>query len=120
MALITESERHQLLVEWNNTPEEFPHDHSIHQLFEEQVEKTPWQPNPVVIGSLMKLAAFFQISQNILDSGPRILTTSDGTPRLDLQGRQMVVPGKSVLNVLWVALGLRVFAVALAALTGVR
>src|SRR5437870_10684770 len=85
----------------------------------EQVEKTPWQPNPVVIGSLMKLAAFFQISQNILDSGPRILTTSDGTPRLDLQGRQMVVPGKSVLNVLLVALGLRVFAVALAALTGV-
>src|SRR5947209_1498627 len=85
----------------------------------EQVEKTPWQPNPVVIGSLMKLAAFFQISQNILHSGPRILTTSDGTPRLDLQGRQMVVPGKSVLNVLLVALGLRVFAVALAALTGV-
>src|SRR5438552_940065 len=85
----------------------------------EQVEKTPWQPNPVGIGSLMKLAAFFQISQNILDSGPRILTTSDGTPRLDLQGRQMVVPGKSVLNVLLVALGLRVFAVALAALTGV-
>src|SRR5947208_16078950 len=31
----------------------------------EQVEKTPWQPNPVVTGSLMKLAAFFQISRNI-------------------------------------------------------
>src|SRR5439155_6602648 len=54
----------------------------------EQAEKPPWHPNPLVIGSLMKLAEFFQISQNVLDSGPRILTTSDGTPRLDSQGRQ--------------------------------
>ena len=85
----------------------------------EQAEKTPWQPNPLVLGSLMKLAGFFQISQNVLDSGPRILSRSDGTPLLDSQGRQIIVPGKSILNVLLVALGLRFFAVAVAALTGV-
>ena len=85
----------------------------------EQPEKPPWHPNPLVIGSLMKLAQFFQISQNVLDSGPRVLTTSEGTPRLDPQGRQMIIPGNSILNVLLVALGLRFFAVALAALTGV-
>ena len=84
-----------------------------------QPEKTPWHPNSLVISSLLKLAEFFQISQNVLDSGPRIVTDSNGTPRLDPQGRQMIIPGNSILNVLLVALGLRFFAVALAALTGV-
>ena len=41
LPLLTESERHQLLVEWNNTATEYPHDKCIHQLFEEQVELTP-------------------------------------------------------------------------------
>lgn len=86
---------------------------------EQSAEKTPWQPNPLVLGSLMKLAHFFQISQNVLDSGSRILSRSDGTPLLDSRGQQMAVPGKSILNVLLVALGLRFFAVAVAALTGV-
>jgi ABC-type multidrug transport system ATPase subunit len=86
---------------------------------EQSIEKTPWQPNPLVLGSLMKLAGFFQISQNVLDSGPRILSSSDGTPLLDSQGRKIIVPGKSILNVLLVTLGLRFFAVAMAALTGV-
>jgi putative pyridoxal-dependent aspartate 1-decarboxylase len=40
LPLLTESERHQLLVEWNNTEEEYPQK-CLHQLFEEQVEKTP-------------------------------------------------------------------------------
>jgi len=39
--LLTESERHQLLVEWNQTQTAYPQDHGIHQLFEAQVEKTP-------------------------------------------------------------------------------
>ncbi|VEP13753.1 Linear gramicidin synthase subunit B (fragment) [Hyella patelloides LEGE 07179] len=39
--LLSESERHQLLVEWNDTATEYPSDKCIHQLFEEQVEKTP-------------------------------------------------------------------------------
>ncbi|MDF5725916.1 MAG: amino acid adenylation domain-containing protein, partial [Rhizonema sp. PD37] len=39
--LLSAAERHQLLVEWNDTTREYPQDKCIHQLFEEQVEKTP-------------------------------------------------------------------------------
>ncbi|NEQ41320.1 MAG: amino acid adenylation domain-containing protein, partial [Okeania sp. SIO3I5] len=41
VSLLTESERHQLLVEWNDTESEYPKDKCAHQLFEEQVEVTP-------------------------------------------------------------------------------
>ena len=41
LPLLTETERHQLLFEWNNTEAEYPQDKSIHQLFEEQVERSP-------------------------------------------------------------------------------
>ncbi|BAY29461.1 amino acid adenylation domain-containing protein [Nostoc carneum NIES-2107] len=40
LPLLTTAERHQLLVEWNNTSTEYPQK-SIHQLFAEQVELTP-------------------------------------------------------------------------------
>ena len=40
-SIVTEAERHQLLVEWNDTRAEFPQNKCIHELFEEQVEKTP-------------------------------------------------------------------------------
>ncbi len=39
--LLTAAERHQLLIEWNDTAAEFPADHCVHQLFESQVERTP-------------------------------------------------------------------------------
>ena len=41
LPLLTGAERHQLLVEWNNTKVEYPQDKCIHQLFEEQVERSP-------------------------------------------------------------------------------
>ncbi|MEH1861773.1 MAG: amino acid adenylation domain-containing protein [Nostoc sp.] len=41
LPLLTEAERQQLLVEWNNTQIEYPQDKCIHQLFETQVELTP-------------------------------------------------------------------------------
>ncbi|MBD2525708.1 non-ribosomal peptide synthetase [Nostoc sp. FACHB-133] len=41
LTLVTEAERHQLLVEWNNTLVDYPRDKCIHQLFEAQVELTP-------------------------------------------------------------------------------
>jgi amino acid adenylation domain-containing protein len=41
LPLLTATEQHQLLVEWNNTQTEYPQDKCIHQLFESQVEKTP-------------------------------------------------------------------------------
>ena len=41
LPLLTAAERHQLLVEWNDTQADYPKDKCIHQLFEEQVERTP-------------------------------------------------------------------------------
>ncbi|WP_169218415.1 non-ribosomal peptide synthetase [Brasilonema sp. UFV-L1] len=41
LPLLSEVERQQLLVEWNSTTVEYPTDKCIHQLFEEQVERTP-------------------------------------------------------------------------------
>jgi len=41
LSVITEGELQKLLVEWNNTYSDYPADKCIHQLFEEQVERTP-------------------------------------------------------------------------------
>ncbi|MFC1712466.1 amino acid adenylation domain-containing protein [Candidatus Poribacteria bacterium] len=41
LPILTEPERHQLLVEWNDTQTEYPEDKCIHQLFEAQVERAP-------------------------------------------------------------------------------
>jgi amino acid adenylation domain-containing protein len=41
LPLLTATERQQLLVNWNNTFVEYPQDKCIHQLFEEQVERSP-------------------------------------------------------------------------------
>lgn len=41
---LSESERHQLLVEWNPHDFAYPSDLCIHQLFEQQVEQTPDRP----------------------------------------------------------------------------
>jgi amino acid adenylation domain-containing protein len=39
--ILTEAERHQLLVEWNSTQVDYPKDRCLHELFEAQVERTP-------------------------------------------------------------------------------
>ncbi len=39
--LLSDKEQYQLLVEWNNTKANYPQDKCIHQLFEEQVERSP-------------------------------------------------------------------------------
>ena len=41
LPVLTDPERHQLLVEWNDTKTDYPKDKCIHELFEEQVERTP-------------------------------------------------------------------------------
>ncbi len=39
--MLTEAERQQLLIDWNNTATNYPKDRCIHQLFEEQALHTP-------------------------------------------------------------------------------
>lgn len=41
LPLLTSQERQQILIEWNNTKTDYPEGKTIHQLFEEQVTKTP-------------------------------------------------------------------------------
>lgn len=41
LPLLTDEERHQILVEWNDNTTDYPRDRCIHELFEEQVERTP-------------------------------------------------------------------------------
>ncbi|MEO1373456.1 MAG: amino acid adenylation domain-containing protein [Cyanobacteria bacterium J06635_10] len=41
LPLLSAAERHQLLTEWNDTATVYPTDKCIHQLFEQQVERTP-------------------------------------------------------------------------------
>ena len=41
LPLLTAAERKQLIVDWNQTQAEYPREKPIHQLFEEQVKKTP-------------------------------------------------------------------------------
>ena len=39
--LVTDAERRQLLVEWNNTAADYPRDLCVHELFDLQVERSP-------------------------------------------------------------------------------
>ncbi|MDY7076207.1 MAG: amino acid adenylation domain-containing protein [Chloroflexota bacterium] len=41
LPLLTDSERHQLLVEWNDTTAKYPQDVCVHHLFEAQAAQTP-------------------------------------------------------------------------------
>ncbi len=41
LEILTEREREQLLVEWNRTEREYPSGKCVHELFEEQVRRTP-------------------------------------------------------------------------------
>ncbi|MCB0090805.1 MAG: AMP-binding protein, partial [Caldilineaceae bacterium] len=41
LPMLTARERRQILVDWNDTKSDYPADKLLHQLFEEQVERTP-------------------------------------------------------------------------------
>jgi amino acid adenylation domain-containing protein/thioester reductase-like protein len=60
LPLLTDAERHQLLVEWNNTKTDYPRNLSIHQLFEAQVEQTP---NNVAVIFEDKQLSYQQLNQ---------------------------------------------------------
>ena len=41
LALLSEAERHQLVVEWNDTAADYPQDRCVHDLFDVQAARTP-------------------------------------------------------------------------------
>jgi amino acid adenylation domain-containing protein len=41
LPILTAAERHRILIEWNDTAADYPKDKCIHELFEDQVQRTP-------------------------------------------------------------------------------
>ena len=76
-------------------------------------------PGKFALNTLLSIGKFFQITQNILDSRPRLLATEDGTPLRDEHGTLVVLPGISVIGLLSANLGLRLAAVVAAAVVSV-
>jgi amino acid adenylation domain-containing protein len=44
LAILTQPERHQILLEWNDTYKNYPTDICLHEMIEQQVERTPRAP----------------------------------------------------------------------------
>ena len=80
----------------------------------EPVDPASWR-----VRSLAALSEFFGVSQNVLDSGPRLLKRSDGTVATDRGGQQIALPGLPVTQVLLLTLGLRGLALAAATFVSV-
>ena len=73
LSLLTESERHQVLIEWNETRADYPLTSCIHHLFEAQVRRTP---DAVAVRSASASLTFVQLdacanqlAHYLLDSG---------------------------------------------------
>ena len=74
LPMLTPTERHQVLVEWNNTRADFPKNVCVHQLIEEQAKKTPdavavvWGKQHLTYSELEKRAnqlAHFLVSRGV-------------------------------------------------------
>jgi amino acid adenylation domain-containing protein len=79
LPLLTQPERLQLLVEWNDTQVDYPKDLCIHQLFEAQVERTPdavavvFEDEQLTYGELNRRANQVAHHLRSLDVGPDCL-----------------------------------------------
>lgn len=60
LPLLTEAERHQMLVEWNATEADYPREQCFHALFEAQVAKTPDAVAAVFAGEQITYRALSQ------------------------------------------------------------
>ena len=78
LRLLTETERHQVLYEWNATEREYPRDKCVHELFEEQVRRSPeatavaWQEKELSYGELNARANRLAHYLRELGVGPEI------------------------------------------------
>ncbi len=76
-------------------------------------------PSPGKVNALVKVCEFFQITDNVLDSGPRELLRLDGSRAMDSAGKVVILPGMSLFSVLLTTLGLRLLAIVGATLVSV-
>jgi amino acid adenylation domain-containing protein len=79
LPMLTAAERHQLLVEWNDTQADYPRDKCIHHLFEKQVERTPdatalvFEDRQMTYGELNRRANQLAHHLQTLGVGPDVL-----------------------------------------------
>ncbi|MGH7993803.1 MAG: non-ribosomal peptide synthetase, partial [Limisphaerales bacterium] len=60
LPMLTEVEREQLLANWNDTTAEFPRDKCVHQLFEEQVRRTP---NALAVADIKRQLSYAELNE---------------------------------------------------------
>ncbi|MEW6736579.1 MAG: amino acid adenylation domain-containing protein, partial [Acidobacteriota bacterium] len=58
--ILSRSENQRILVEWNNTSRDYPKDRCIHELFEEQVERSP---NAVAVTFQQESLSYAELNQ---------------------------------------------------------
>lgn len=79
LPLLSAAEREQLLIEWNQTTKEYPQQRCIHELFEEQVERTPdavavvFEEQELTYGELNRRANQLAHYLRSLGVGPEVL-----------------------------------------------
>jgi amino acid adenylation domain-containing protein/thioester reductase-like protein len=79
LPLLTEKEQHQLLVGWNQTHSDYPENKCIHQLFEEQVQRSPdaialeWEDEQLTYQQLNAKANQLAHYLQTLGVGPEVL-----------------------------------------------
>jgi len=77
--LLTEAERHQLLVDWNETQLDYPASACIHELFEAQAQRTPeavaaeFNGEQLTYSELNRRSAQFALHLRALGVGPDVL-----------------------------------------------
>ena len=76
-------------------------------------------PSPAKISALISICHFFQITDNVLDSGPRELLHLNGDRATDAKGKAIILPGMSLSGVMLTTLGLRLLAIVAATLVSV-
>ena len=79
VSLLTEAERQKLLVAWNDTTQDYPREKCVHQLFEEQVKRTPeaiavvFEDQELTYGELNRRANQLAHYLKMLGVGPEAL-----------------------------------------------
>ncbi|WP_330083592.1 amino acid adenylation domain-containing protein [Methylocystis iwaonis] len=87
--VLSEAERHKLLVEWNDTAADYPKDGCIHELFEAQAAKTPeavavvFEEQSLTYGELNARANQLAHHLRRLGVGPETLVGVSMTPSAD-------------------------------------
>ncbi|HEY9856591.1 MAG TPA: amino acid adenylation domain-containing protein [Stenomitos sp.] len=90
LPLLFEAERHQLMVEWNETARNYPTDTTLHQQFEQQVERTPdavaavYGDNSLTYDELNRRANQLANHLRTFGVGPDVLVGICAEPSLEL------------------------------------